>query len=53
MSDLLKNFTLFAILEISLLLTLKTLFVKLPMYQIAIATVYIILIIFVSTELFS
>ena len=53
MSELLKNFALFAILEISLLLTLKTLFVKLPMYQIAIATVYIILIIFVSTELFS
>ena len=53
MSQLLKNFTLFAILEISLLLTLKTLFVKLPMYQIAIATVYIILIIFVATELFS
>lgn len=53
MSELLKNFTLFAILEISLLLTLKTLFVKLPMYQIAIATVYIILVIFTATELFS
>ena len=53
MSELLKGFILFALLEISLILTLKTLFVKLPMCNIFIATIYIILVIFIATELFT
>lgn len=52
MMELIKGLVLFMLLEIFLIAALKTLFIKTPICNIVIASVYIILAITVSVNLF-